>query len=142
MGSTNLNTTASALQWTEDREDTGYTHSDVSNSHQITIDSAGTYLVNINVPLGGGVARSNVTGKVLLDGGLVAGGIFQQGYIRNADSSLDSSIHWSGIVTTSTTNQVITVTTEVEGTAGTITTDSLHGTIMIQEMPSTNVFYE
>ena len=40
----------SALQWDNDLADSGFTHSDSVNSHNITLDSAGKYLVFVNLP--------------------------------------------------------------------------------------------
>ncbi|MBT7405046.1 MAG: hypothetical protein HN754_02930, partial [Opitutae bacterium] len=45
VSSTNLNeVNPSALQWTQEIADSGFTHSNTSNSHNITLDAAGAYL--------------------------------------------------------------------------------------------------
>ncbi len=133
---TNLNTTVAPMQWDESIKDSGYTHS--ASSETVTIDTAGNYFVAVNIPLGGAVTRGNITGKVLLDGSVVDGGWFQQGYIRNSEGHVDSSIHWSGVVTTSSSNQNLTVTVEQEAAAGTITVDSEKATLFIQKLRADN----
>lgn len=144
VASTNLNRTASsALMWTETRQDTGFVHSNTINPEQITISNPGTYLVHVNVPLQGDTAGQNVAGRVWLNGAPVPGGFFAQGYLAGpaASSDGDSSIHWSGIVVATTTNQILTVTTELESAAGTTSVPTgFAGTIFIQQMPSTDVF--
>jgi hypothetical protein len=79
------------------------------NPENIIIASAGTYMVTVNVPLTGDTAQQSVLGRVRLDGVLVNGGIFAQGYTQSAanEADGDSSIHWSGIVMATTTNQVL-----------------------------------
>lgn len=141
VGSTNLNTTASPLQWTEKRKDTGFTHSNSTNSHNITIDSTGNYLVLINIPLSGAVTRGNIIGRVLRNGSQVTGGAFKQGYIQNTNGDTTSSIHFSGIVTTTAANQILTVTVEREAAAGTITVGGEKATIFIQKLSSTGVYF-
>jgi hypothetical protein len=141
VASTSLNTTASALQWTETRQDSGFVHSNTVNPENITISNPGTYMVHINVPLRGSVAEQNVKGRVLLNGVQVQGGIFAQGYQQNTNSDVDSSIHWSGVVVATTSNQVLTVTTEQEAAVGTVTVPpGFEGSIFIQQMPTTDVF--
>jgi hypothetical protein len=142
--SVNLNqTTAYPLQWTETRQDTGYVHSDSVNPENITISSAGTYLVHVSIPLTNSTADDQaVLGRVLLNGIAVPGGVFTQGYARPAedtDSDEESSIHWVGVVNATTTNQVLTVTTEREGAAGTSTvTSGFSGSIYIEKMATTD----
>lgn len=141
VAGTNLNSSASSMQWTESIKDSGYSHSNSTNSHQVTLDATGNYFVAVNIPLSSSSARPNVTGKILLDGGLVDGGIFEQGYIRNADSHDNASIHWAGVVTTSSTNQVLSITTEQEAASGTVTVGSDKATLFVQKLPATGVYH-
>lgn len=51
-----------------------------------------------------------------------------------------SSIHWSGIVTATTSNQVLSITTEQEASAGSITVPTgFLGSIFIKEIPNDDV---
>jgi hypothetical protein len=141
--STNLNqSTAYSLEWTETRQDSGFTHSDSVNPENIIIANAGTYMVTINIPLTGDTAQQAVLGRVRLDGVQVNGGIFAQGYAQSVanEGDGDSSIHWSGIVVATTTNQVLTITTERDGAAGTSTvTTGFAGSIFIEELPTSDL---
>ncbi len=120
--STNFNqTTAYPLEWTGSRKDTGFTHSDSTNSENIILDESGDYLVFVNLPLSGFATRGNVRLVIQDDGITVAGGEGKQGYIRNASGHNDSSIHWSGLISNVEAGSVITIQTEREGAAGNIT---------------------
>ena len=117
--STNLNqTTPYALQWNENRKDTGFTHSDSTDPQNIILDDAGHYLLFVNIPLNGAVLRGNVKLMIQDDGVTVAGGEGKQGYIRNANGHTDSSIHWSGLISNVEAGSVITVQAQGEGAAG------------------------
>ncbi len=141
VASSSLNVSTSSLQWTETRQDSGFVHSDTVNPENITISNAGVYMVQVSVPLTGTAANQSVQGRVLLDGVTVPGGIFSQGYIQNTLSDTDSSIHWSGIVVATTSNQVLSIATAQEAAAGTVTvTSGFVGSIFVQKLPSTDVF--
>ena len=56
-----------------------------------------------------------------MNGATVDGGEGKQGYIRNSDGHNDASVHWSGLVHNVTAGSIITVKTQQESTAGTIT---------------------
>lgn len=140
---TNLNLLAAPeLVWTETRQDTGFVHSDVLNPQDITISNVGSYLVTVNVPLTGTADQQNILGRVRLNGTQIPGGVFGQGYMRpGTESDDDTSIHWSGVVTATTSNQVLTVTLEREANAaGTVSiTSGAAASIYIQELPTTDV---
>lgn len=143
VSSTNLNqATPSALTWTETRQDTGFIHSNSINPENIQISDPGTYLVFVNVPLSSsGNVNRNVLGRVRLDGVTVPGGILSQGYhdaVNQGDTT--ASIHWSGVVVATTSNQILTVTTELEANTGTTTVPTgFVGSIFIQRLPATDV---
>jgi hypothetical protein len=141
--STNLNqATAYPLTWTETRQDTGFVHSDTVNPENIIISNPGTYYVSVNVPITNDIAQTNIRGEIILDGTLVPGGVFAQGYAQNSgtESDGDSSIHWSGVVVTTAANQVLTVTTLREARAGTVTvTSGLVGSIFVRELPTDDI---
>jgi len=129
---TNLNTPQAPLEWVERRKDGAYQHANSSSPHEIILANPGSYFVSVNVPLSSTVQRPNITGRILLDGSQIGGGQFQQGYIRSLDSHNQSSIHWSGLVTTTAANQVLTVTTESEAAGGSVTVGANPATIFIQ----------
>jgi len=140
-GSTNLNQPASTLEWVEERQDSGFIHSDAINPEQIIISNPGAYLVYVNVPVTGDTDLQSILGKVNLDGNLVPGGIFGQGFFRPTyQSDFDSSIHWSGVVISTTSNQVLTVTTEQDGAAGIVqVTSGFAGSIFVKELPVNDI---
>ena len=120
---TNLNqTTAYELQWTESREDAGFTHSDVTNPEDIQLDGSGYYNVFFNFPVynQSGTDRQNIRFRMLLDGGVVNGGHATQGLLRdNSSYNNDSSAHWSGVVLATTDNQILSVDAIREANSGT-----------------------
>jgi len=136
------NTFNEEMQWTEIIKDTGFTHDDGSDEHNITIDDAGYYYVSVNIPLGGAITRGNVGGAVQLDGTTVDGGTFLQGYIRNnAEGNTDSSIHWAGLVKTNNNNENLTISVGRWAAAGTMTTDGLNATIFVRKLAdNTRIF--
>lgn len=140
--STNLNqSTAYPFQWTSSRKDTGYTHDNQTNSHQIELNEIGHYLVLVNVPMYSTEERPNLKGRILLDDSPVVGGIFQQGYIRNINNHSTSSIHYSGVIETSSLDQLLTVTVEQEAKSGTVTTGGEKATIFVQRLPTNGIYY-
>ncbi|OUU09688.1 MAG: hypothetical protein CBC00_06110, partial [Verrucomicrobia bacterium TMED40] len=109
VSGTDLNpNTASSMQWTQEVADSGFTHSNSSNSHNITLANAGSYLVFVNVPLSGPRQRASPQIITKLDGTQVTGGFGAQGYLRNAEALTKSSIHWVGLVQTASANKVLT----------------------------------
>jgi len=103
VASTNLNgAAASQLQWTETIKDAGFTHSNVTNSHQITLDNAGDYFVHVEVPFTTAVTNVAVKTFVQLNGATVVGGTAAQGYVANAGGNTEATDHWSGASSMST----------------------------------------
>ncbi|OVE76404.1 hypothetical protein BVX97_01050 [bacterium E08(2017)] len=111
--------TAAPMLWTTDqRIDSGFTHS--AGSQSITLDADGLYLVYFNMPIYSTVARSAPRIEVKLDGVMVAGGAGKQGYIKSGSGHNDASVHWSGVIQ-ATAGSVLTVDTMQEATLGTVT---------------------
>ncbi|HJN88823.1 MAG TPA: hypothetical protein QGG93_00725, partial [Verrucomicrobiota bacterium] len=106
------------LVWTSTRKGSGYTHSD--GDAGVTIKDGGNYMVYVNIPLYGVIARGSVGLTVTLDDEIVEGARGQQGYIRNANAHQNSSIHFSGVISAEA-GQVLTVITEQLALAGTVT---------------------
>ncbi|MBY0310038.1 DUF2341 domain-containing protein [Patescibacteria group bacterium] len=140
--STNLNqVTPFPFQWTETRQDAGYIHSNTISPENITILNPGTYRVHLSVPVTGDTtSNQNILGRVLLNGVQVSGGVFSQAYTAanaDADADFNSSLHWSGVVVATTTNQVLTITAEREANTGTVTVSTstgFVGSIYIEKM--------
>jgi hypothetical protein len=84
---------ASSVQWATQRAyDTSvFTHSTSTNSHQITVDEAGSYFVSYNDAINGAVGRGNTTVKVLVNGTEVTGAQVKSHYIRNQSGHTNSS---------------------------------------------------
>jgi hypothetical protein len=141
--STNLNqTTEYPFAWTETRQDSGFVHSDSVNPDQIIISNPGLYYVAVNIPLSGTDVQQNIRGRVLLDGALVPGGEFKQGYQQSTGNESDgeSSIHWTGVVQTTTSNQVLTATALREARQNTVTvTSGFVGSVFIRELPASDI---
>lgn len=115
---------AAQLAWNGQRKDSGFAHSD--GQAGITLQNAGDYLVFVNIPLEGAVQRASVGMTLLLDGAYYAPvGLAQEGYIRNSNAHIESSIHFAGFVRTTSANQVLTVETllrsPTSGTVGPVT---------------------
>ena len=109
VAGTDLNPdTASQLQWTQEVADSGYTHSNSSNSHNITLANSGKYLVFANVPLSNNRSRASPQLIPKIDGVQVSGGFAAQGYVRNADATSKSSVHWVGLIQTASANKILT----------------------------------
>ncbi|HAE11098.1 MAG TPA: hypothetical protein DCG39_05580, partial [Opitutae bacterium] len=139
VAGTNLNgNSVSPLQWTAGAKDSGFTHSDSSNSQNVTLDAAGKYMVYVNVPLDGTVQRSSVKMMIKLNGTQVIGGQASQGYIRWGDAIRDASIHWAGLVTTTSANRVLTVDVGKDAAGGTVTVGGEKATIFVERLPNAN----
>ncbi len=144
VADTNLNTTgATKVVWYDGRKDTGYTHANATTSspENVTIAATGDYMTFINIPLNGAVAGENVRARVVLNGVVVTGGNFKQGYISNSAGATQSSLQWSGVVHATSSNSVFTVDVQQEGAAGTMTVGSDVGSLFMQKLPSTDVYF-
>ena len=132
---TNVNvepgTEDTGIRWTSDRKDGGFDHTD--DQAAITLRESATYLVSVNIPLRGAIARGSVAMEINLDGDRVSSGLAQQGYIRNATSHVNSSLHWAGLVTSDRANQRLTITTFQRG---------LEGNIVIQRGKQASLYIE
>ncbi len=121
----NLNeSTAYPLKWTHSVNESGYTHSNSANPEDIILDSAGYYLVFVNLPLSNADynIRFNVKAVIELDGATVPGGEAKQGYIRAYSGHQESSVHWSGLVYAASAGSTLRVKTQREASSGTVTT--------------------
>jgi hypothetical protein len=106
-----------ALEWTEDRNDAGITHSDVTNPDLITLGGAGDYLVFLNIPVESAcnADRHILTVRVKINGSLITGGVSNNGYIRcdqGGDTHRESSYHWAGLIRGVSASSNLTVTTQ------------------------------
>ncbi|HUO50727.1 MAG TPA: hypothetical protein VMU25_04165, partial [Candidatus Paceibacterota bacterium] len=140
---TNLNPAAtSTMYWYDDstgRKDSGYTHSNSSSPGNITLPASGYYLVDVNIPLSGAITDGSVRGRVLLNGAMLPGGDFKQGFIANLNGDAVSSIHWSGVVQATTTSENLSVTVQQEGASGTLTIGTNEASIYVQELPGSGI---
>jgi hypothetical protein len=139
VAGTDLNgNSPSPLQWTEGAKDSGFTHSNSANSQNITLDAAGKYLVYANVPVNGPRTRASVKMIIKLNGVQMTGGQAGQGYIRNGDGIRDASIHWAGLVTTTSANQVLTLDVGKDAAAGSVTVGGEKATVFVEKLPNAN----
>ena len=75
---------------------------------------------------------------IKLNGTQVIGGQASQGYIRWADAIRDASIHWAGLVTTTSANRVLTVDVGKDAAGGTVTVGGEKATIFVERLPNAN----
>ena len=133
--------TAYSLKWTHNRINSSYQHDNLNDAHQIILKDTGMYMVLVNMPLYSIHQRANIKGHILLNGIEVAGGQFQQGYIRNADSHQQSSIHWVGLINNTQQDSILTIDVQRQANSGTITTDSEKASLFVQKINMTGLFY-
>ncbi|OUV63921.1 MAG: hypothetical protein CBC82_03825, partial [Cellvibrionales bacterium TMED122] len=140
----NLNpATFSALQWDHDVANSGFTHSDSTNSQNINLDSAANYLVYVNLPLQSGGGRVSPEMIVKLGGNTVTGGGASQGYLRGADGINKSSLHWVGLVTSGAANQTLTVEIQRRTltTSNTTVPSGEKGSIFIEKLANSDSLF-
>jgi hypothetical protein len=145
MAGTNLNPAAtSTIVWYDDsalgRSDTNYSHSNASSADTVTLGAAGSYFVLINIPLDGAVPNASPVGRVLLNGAIVSGGEFKQGYVASSAGVQDSSMQWSGVVRAPSANESLTVSMVAGGASGALTTSTNNASIYIESLPSSGVY--
>jgi len=129
------------LAWTSTIKDSGFTHTNGEGG--IQLDTVGTYVIHANIPATGAVTNASVKVIARVDGTPVSGGEAKQGYIPNASGVTASSMHWSGLVTTSTPNAVLTFGTAAEAAAGVVTVPAGYpATVFVERLGGVgNLFY-
>ncbi len=129
------------IGWTSIRKDSGFTHTD--GNEAITL-SAGNYLVFVNIPLNGPHQRASVAGRIYVDNNPIELGAFQQGYIRDANGHVNSSIHYAGVIEVSGSSRFHIETEQRSVVAGDrgpiIIPDGQQGSIYIERLGSDGVF--
>lgn len=116
-----------------------YSHSVTMNSHQITAKVSGDYFLSLVIPLSGSVADGSVRAEVRVNGTVVPQGITESGHISNAGAHTESSLHLATLLPNLNANDVIDVTVQGVGTAGTITGVA---TLTMEYIQGTrNIFY-
>jgi len=135
--STNFNdTTDYPVAWTHSVQDTGFTHT--NNTGNITIAAIGTYLIHVSIPISG-AGGTKVEGYVRLDGVTVTGGTFRQGALIGQS---ESSLSWSGVVQTTSANQVLTIEAGDLELAGIATIAAgYEASVYIEKLSSTTGIY-
>jgi hypothetical protein len=137
-----LNEPAAPLEWTEGLKSAGFSHNNSSNPESIVVDSAGSYLIFVNVPISGAITRGNIRVLVQVNGATVPGGQGKQGYIRNSNGHVNASVHWSGLVHNVSAGSTVTVVAEQEAAGGVITVQSgKKASIFIERIDTTQDIY-
>lgn len=122
VSSTNINqAAASSLEWTESRKDNAFIHSDATNPENIQLDQSGSYLVFVNIPIYSTTLRVSPMLLVQINGVTVNGGRASQGYLRVDSSHTNSSLHWSGVIHNVTPGDILSLKTQQDNLAGTVT---------------------
>ena len=123
------------IGWDSTRKDSGFTHSDGDDTISL---SSGDYLIFVNIPLNGPRQRASVSGRILIDGEPIELGSFQQGYIRDSNGHVDSSIHYAGVLEISGSSRLSVETEQravVAGDRGPIVIpDGSQGSIYIEKL--------
>ena len=128
------------LIWTGQRINKAFGFVKATPAAGITLKDAGNYLVYVNIPLEGSVARGSVGLAVSLDDEIVDGARGQQGFIRNSNGHRFSSIHFSGVIN-ATAGQVLKVETSQLAKAGTIKVQNgKTASIFIEKLGDDGVF--
>ncbi|HJO09718.1 MAG TPA: hypothetical protein QGH16_07690, partial [Verrucomicrobiota bacterium] len=126
------------LVWTGSRKGSAFSHSD--GNPDITLKDGGNYMVYINIPLNGSIARASVGLRVSLDDEPVEGALGQQGYIRNTNAHKHSSIHFAGVITAEA-GQVLKVDTALLAKAGVINVQgSKAASIYIEQLGTVGLY--
>ena len=143
VSSTDLNLiTPSSLRWTEVVKTTGFTHSNVTSPERIEVDTAGSYLVYLNIPLYSPWERVSVKASINVENITINNGYAMQGYIRSYSNHNNSSIHWAGLAHNLNAGNAITIKTEAQSTAFTTTVGGEYASIFIEKIDITsNAFY-
>jgi hypothetical protein len=118
--STDLNQVATQnLSWNQVETSAPFTFNS-GTPGQITLNSAGNYLVSVNVPMeavGVCTTRNNVRVNIALNGTTVTGGFANQAGIDCVNGHLTGSAHWMGVLQGVTAGQILTVGVTREGTS-------------------------
>ncbi|MCC6137639.1 MAG: hypothetical protein IT287_03340 [Bdellovibrionaceae bacterium] len=123
VGSTNWNLAASQIQWSaQSVYDSGaYTHSTGVNSHQITVNRTGSYMLYFNDHLTSVTVRPNVQVRVQKNGVNIVGAACSSNIITNSNSNNESTCAMSLYLENVTAGDVITLTATREAAAATVT---------------------
>lgn len=126
VGSTNFNTTVSPIQWSAQQitNPAVYTHSTVSNSHQITVLRSGSYLLNFSDHLTTTTVRANVRIRVQKNGADIAGALCTSNIITNSNNNNEGTCSLQFYLNSVNAGDVITVTAAQEAAAATVTAAS------------------
>ena len=124
--STNWNVTpATSTQWTTDtvKDASVYTHATSTNSQKITVLQAGDYLLALNDSHAGAVTNANMVTQISVNGAPVSGAQTKTHFIPNGSSDISSSGSLVYLLRNLAVNDVVTVTTVLEGASGAVTED-------------------
>lgn len=123
VGSTNWNLAASPIQWNTQvaTDATTFTHSAVTNNHQITINQSGNYILMFSDHLTSVTARTNVQVRVLKNGSNIAGAACNSNVITTTNANSESTCNMSVHLNNVTAGDVITLSAAREAAAATAT---------------------
>lgn len=125
VNTTNWNpNSADSIQWSELNngiyDSNVFTHDTSSNSHEITVNQNGDYLVIYNAGYTTTVARGTPANKILLDGSPVEGAECNTSYIRATSGHNESSCSFVFLLRDISAGQKISLTSERAARSGTI----------------------
>ncbi|MBT4760921.1 MAG: hypothetical protein HOO06_04410 [Bdellovibrionaceae bacterium] len=122
MTGTSWNPSSSEVKWTTEylNDATAFTHSTSTNSHQITINSDGHYLLVYNDHLTGTVARANAITKIKINNSSKNKISCKTSYIRNTTGHNDSSCSLTYLLEGLSDGDVVSVEKALEAVSGTV----------------------
>lgn len=123
VGSTNWNLAASPVQWSSQLlyDSTIFTHSTAVNSHQITVNQSGSYILFFNDHLTSVTVRPNVQIRVQKNGSNVVGALCASNIITNTTANNESSCSMALYLENVVAGDVITLVATREAAAATVT---------------------
>lgn len=126
-GGTNWNIAApgqSVLWENDDIIDGGYySHSTVSNAHQVTLNTEGDYFLMLNAPFTSATQYVNIVNRVRVGGADVSGTEAKSSYISNAYNNNESSNVLSFLLRRRAPGSVVDITSTLGSVAGTVTSN-------------------
>ncbi|MDA8793742.1 hypothetical protein N9N67_10880, partial [Bacteriovoracaceae bacterium] len=110
---TNLaQTSAFEMKWHSSSFTSGYfDHNPAVNEHQLTIKTAGSFLLTLTFPVSGTGQRAGINTDVLLNGSLLDVTFSSSSYLRNNSNHDNSSNHLSVVLSNLLVDDIITIRT-------------------------------
>ncbi|MFN3692835.1 MAG: DUF2341 domain-containing protein [Candidatus Paceibacteria bacterium] len=130
MNFNNSNASSSRFNTQLAYDSNAYTHSTAVNSHQITVNASGDYLLTYNGAFTGATARTNNRITVTVNGVTTTGAQTKSNFIRNQNGHAEASGNLVFLLEGVTAGQIISIQSQQEATAGQVSSTT-PGTLML-----------